>query len=142
MRIPLLATALALIAVPALAQEHSGHDMNMTTDLPPICLVNAAQMNMTSAATEDMTTPMVGHQDLMAGMAQMDADMMAGATAEDMDVAFVCAMIPHHRGAIAMAKAELAGGDDPWARSLAENIIAAQEREIADMLDWLAKQPN
>jgi uncharacterized protein (DUF305 family) len=76
----------------------------------------------------------------MAGMEQMNADMMAGGMASDIDVAFACAMIPHHRGAIAMAKAELEHGDDEWTRSLAETIIAAQEKEIADMLAWLEQQ--
>jgi uncharacterized protein (DUF305 family) len=66
--------------------------------------------------------------------------MMAGGTAKDIDVAFVCSMIPHHRGAIDMAKAELAHGDDPWVRKVAEGVIAAQEKEIADMLKWLEEQ--
>ena len=82
------------------------------------------------------------HTELMAGMDAMNADMMAGGTAADIDVAFICSMIPHHRGAIDMAKAELAHGDDPWAKELANAIIAAQEKEIADMLAWLEKQPQ
>jgi uncharacterized protein (DUF305 family) len=49
-------------------------------------------------------------------------------------------MIPHHRGAVDMAKAELAHGDDAWAKQLAEKIITAQEQEIADMLQWLEEQ--
>jgi uncharacterized protein (DUF305 family) len=87
-------------------------------------------------------TPSEAHKDLMGGMDRMNADMMAGGTAEDIDVAFICSMIPHHRGAIDMAKAELEHGDDEWAKSLAEAIIAAQEKEIADMLAWLEKQPQ
>ena len=82
------------------------------------------------------------HTALMAGMDKMNTDMMAGGTAKDIDVAFVCSMIPHHRGAIDMAKAVLDHGDDPWTRALAEQIIAAQEKEIADMLAWLDKQPQ
>jgi uncharacterized protein (DUF305 family) len=68
--------------------------------------------------------------------------MMVGGTAADLDVAFACSMIPHHRGAIDMAKAELQYGDDLWTRALAEQIIVAQEKEIADMLAWLEKQPQ
>jgi uncharacterized protein (DUF305 family) len=68
--------------------------------------------------------------------------MAAGSTAKDIDVAFVCSMIPHHMGAISMAKAELQYGDDEWTRNLAEQIITAQEKEIADMIDWLKRQPN
>jgi uncharacterized protein (DUF305 family) len=66
--------------------------------------------------------------------------MMVGGLAADIDVAFICSMIPHHRGAIDMARAELAHGDDPFARELAEAIIVAQEKEIADMLAWLETQ--
>ncbi|SHF57909.1 DUF305 domain-containing protein [Devosia limi] len=45
-------------------------------------------------------------------MDQMNSDMMTAAMAEDIDVAFVCGMIPHHQGTIAMAKAELLYGDN------------------------------
>ena len=62
--------------------------------------------------------------------------------ATDIDVAFVCGMIPHHQGAIDMAKAELAHGDDPWAKEMAQKVIDAQTQEIADMLAWLEKQPK
>lgn len=54
---------------------------------------------------------------------------------------FVLMMIPHHQGAIEMAKVELAHGTSPEIRGLAEAIIAAQEKEIADMQAWLAANP-
>ncbi len=120
---------------PAIAEDMPG----METALPPICLANAAG-GMTMGSMGTMPEGDAAHVDLMAGMDRMDADMAAGATATDIDVAFICSMIPHHQGAIAMAKAELAHGDDPWARGLAQRIIDAQEGEIADMLEWLKQQ--
>jgi uncharacterized protein (DUF305 family) len=55
------------------------------------------------------------------------------------DVDFVRGMIPHHRGAIDMAKIELAHGKDPEMRKMAGNIIKDQEKEIAEMQAWLKK---
>ena len=55
------------------------------------------------------------------------------------DEDFVLMMMPHHRGAIDMAKVELRYGRDPALRKMAEEIVAAQEKEIAEMKAWRAK---
>ncbi|OYW55590.1 MAG: DUF305 domain-containing protein [Hyphomicrobium sp. 32-62-53] len=58
------------------------------------------------------------------------------------DVDFAKGMIPHHQGAIDMAKVVLKYGKDPEMKKLAEEIIKAQDTEIAFMKGWLAKQPK
>jgi uncharacterized protein (DUF305 family) len=55
------------------------------------------------------------------------------------DVDFVTGMIPHHQGAIDMAKIELQFGKDATLQKLASDIVKAQESEIAFMQDWLKK---
>lgn len=76
-----------------------------------------------------------------AAMDKMHADMMALQYTGNADADFVRGMIPHHQGAIDMAKVELANGKDPEIRKLAEGVIAAQEAEIKQMQGWLAAHP-
>jgi uncharacterized protein (DUF305 family) len=70
-------------------------------------------------------------------MGRMHADMDVALTG-DADVDFALGMIPHHQGAIDMARIQLEHGTDPGMRALAEAIVAAQEREIAQLRAFLA----
>ncbi|WP_210491403.1 DUF305 domain-containing protein [Patulibacter sp. SYSU D01012] len=66
----------------------------------------------------------------------MSMDMAALQRARPYDRAFIDAMVPHHQGAIRMARAELEQGTDPRLQGLARRIVRAQEREIRRMNGW------
>jgi uncharacterized protein (DUF305 family) len=70
---------------------------------------------------------------------RMHGPMMAGLQASDPDVAFVRGMIAHHQGAIDMAKVVLQYGKDEQAKKWANDVIREQQREIAEMEEWLKK---
>lgn len=70
---------------------------------------------------------------------RMHEDMAMSFTG-DPDVDFAKGMIPHHEGAIAMAEIVLEYGEDEEIRQLAEEIIGAQESEIAFLREWLEQQ--
>jgi hypothetical protein len=134
----LFAASLVLVSSAALAQEK--YD---TAPLPAICTKGAktamGETNMDSSAGAMAMPTDEAHKELAAGMAKMRAEMSAGIQATDIDIAFNCGMIPHHQGAISMARVELKYGKDPENRKLAEEIIKAQEKEVKEMLAWLEK---
>ena len=74
----------------------------------------------------------------MEAMEKMHKDMTMSYTG-DSDKDFVTGMLPHHQGAVDMAKIELQYGKDPDLKKLAANIIKSQDEEIAFMKAWLAK---
>lgn len=75
--------------------------------------------------------------DYMSVMTKMDSAMKQAASS-DPDVVFASKMIPHHQGAINMAKIELKYGKDSKARQEAENIILENEKSIKKLQAFIA----
>lgn len=112
MKIKILLVASCLLAAPAFAQ-----DMNM----------QQGGMHMGGSPADQAN---------MQAMQKMQNDMPKMGTG-DPDRDFVTMMIPHHQGAIDMAKVELQYGKDADLKKMAEKIIQDQEREIGEMKNWL-----
>ena len=72
-------------------------------------------------------------------MMGMDDDPASLKTATPFDRAFIRMMLPHHEGAVAMAKAELSKGKDSELKALAGDIITAQQREIGEMREHIGE---
>ena len=71
------------------------------------------------------------------GTNTMHSDMMLGIAEPVADMAFARGMLPHHIGAVDMAKVQLQYGTDEEMRKLAQDIIDAQQPEIALMQNWI-----
>ncbi len=84
-------------------------------------------------ADENVETGELGLSDSMMGMNMDDSMLMRS---KKFDRAFIDMMIQHHRGAIRMARVELAEGKDPQLRELAQAIIRDQSTEIEEMNAW------
>jgi uncharacterized protein (DUF305 family) len=112
--------------------------------LPEACLASVgagAAQPMDGAMPPDMEAQMgeMGEtqQGLTQAMMQMTPLMMQGIMNPDADVAWVCAMIPHHQGAIAMAQAGLLEADNEESRRLAEQTIEENRASAQELIDWV-----
>ncbi len=124
----------------ALAQgaghQHHGAGHGQAMPMQPSQMPGGPHAGHGSAAAPNDSSPSTAA--FRAANARMHKEMDI-AYSGDADVDFVKGMIPHHQGAVDMAKIVLAFGKDPELRKLAQEIIAAQEKEVAFMQEWLKK---
>jgi len=112
-----LGTLLSGAAFAQATDPHAGHNMAAPSS-KSISASNAAYEQANAKMHKDMSVPLTG----------------------DADVDFLAGMIPHHQGAIDMAAVVLKHGKDPKVKKLAQDIVAAQKKEIAMMQAWLAEK--
>ena len=118
--IALLSTALANAALAQGTHDHSsmsGKDMGAMKPDPKDDASTKEFKAADMAMMKDMDVPYTG----------------------DADVDFRTHMIPHHKGAVAMAKVALKHAKDPATKAMAQKIIDDQTTEIADMEAWLKR---
>jgi uncharacterized protein (DUF305 family) len=123
-----IAAAGAATVASASAQSMHAHMMDHAAPAAPAAFV----------ASSDRPFPRLMDD----AMAIMDRDMAAAPMNGQPGHDFVTMMLPHHQGAIDMAKAVLLNTQDPELRNLALGIIAEQQNEINVMHAWLARHPD
>ena len=96
---------------------------------------NSAGHGSQGHATQSQAAKVDMHASMMNGMQKMQEMKPTGDTDKD----FAMMMRMHHQQAVEMAKAELQGGKSQELKKMAQNIIRDQQKEIAQLDKWLAK---
>jgi len=97
--------------------------------------MNAWRDKWFAGAAPAVNMEMAGMSDSMKGM---DMKKLGSLSGNDFDLEFIKQMMPHHEGAVIMAKEALQKSTKDEIKTLAGAIIKAQEAEIKQMKDWQA----
>lgn len=143
----LILTALLALSLVGSAHAQDSEHTNLTPSaigLPEVCKAAAGNLGEIAKGVHAQTAPpripgqmTEAQKGLHQAMTGMESPMMQGMMAKDADVAWMCAMIPHHQGAIDMARVGLKNGDNPEAKKIAEKTIQEQESSIKKLTTWL-----
>jgi uncharacterized protein (DUF305 family) len=128
-RLILIATLIVLAAMAMLPQKHAAQSAASTMGWPP------APTAEFTASTDKTFDQLMGD-----AISVMHKGMHSAAHTGDPDRDFVTMMVPHHQGAIDMAKALLLYGKDEQLKRLAQEIITDQQSEIQLMQLWLKQR--
>jgi uncharacterized protein (DUF305 family) len=151
MKSTILAAILAAFAAFPATAQHAGHQgMPMMMQGGQNMQDMSAMMSQMSEIMARMSAMMAAQQPAPKGDTGAASSAYAEANAKmhaamditytgDADVDFVNGMIAHHQGAIDMARVVIEHGKDADIRKLAQEIVTAQEGEIAFMREWLAR---
>jgi uncharacterized protein (DUF305 family) len=126
------------IEMTKVALKHAEHEEIIQLSHNIISNQQAEIEELKSIKQEEFGTsnvPMEMSQEQMRGMGMM-MDPQQLANQKPFDEAFIDAMIPHHQSAIEMAQVAYRESDNPEIKALAEGIVDAQTREIAQMEGW------
>jgi uncharacterized protein (DUF305 family) len=127
----------AAIEMARIAQKRAQHAeiRNLAADI-----VSAQEREITTMNRIEPELPKgqhgAGHMGMSESEMGMDMDPTMLNDAKPFDRAFIDMMVPHHEGAVKMAKQQLKDGAEPRLRRMAKGIITAQAKEIAQMRGW------
>ena len=130
----LAAGAFAFMAgiAPALAQAPAGTSMDKKDSMKGMSMDKKDSMKPGMSGMAD-------GGDMKGSMMGMMKNMESMKTTGDTDHDFAMMMKMHHQGAIDMAQMELKSGKDASLKAMATKIIEAQQKEIKQFDQWLAK---